>query len=128
PAGATIEAKLTKLELPGAPAQVAGMLASLNGLTATFEVSSSGEIGELQFVGTQQMRNQLAETVLQGLSQASQLLLAPFPDAPVGVGAKWELASAGSPEQPEQGTKRFTLKELTAEGGVIEADIDIKVP
>jgi hypothetical protein len=127
PAGASIEAKLTKVELPGAPAQVAGMLASLNGLTATFDVTSHGEVGELSFAGTQQMKNQLAETVLQGLSQAAQLLVAPFPDGPVGVGAKWEVAAAKS-EQGEQGTKRFTLKEVSNDSAVVEADIEIKVP
>src|SRR5262249_16701704 len=127
PAGALIEAKVTKLELPGAPPQAAGMLSQLNGMTGTFELSSRGEASEVSVAATPQMRNQLAETVVQGLSQASQLLMAPFPEAPIGVGAKWEVASAKG-DQQDQGTKRFTLKEVTAEGGVVEADIDIKVP
>lgn len=127
PSGASLEAKLTKVELPGAPPQVAGMLAPLTGLTATFDVSSHGEVGELSFAGSAQMKNQLAETVLQGLSQATQLLVAPFPDTPVGVGAKWELTQAKS-EQGEQGTKRFTLKEVSNESAAVEANIEIKVP
>lgn len=127
PTGATVEAKVVKVELPGAPPQAAQMLEALNGLSGTFEISPRGDAGEVSFVAGQQMKNQLAETVVQGLSQAVQLLLAPFPDAPVGVGGKWEMGSS-SPDQPEQGTKKFTLKEVSAEGGVVDADIDIKVP
>src|SRR6185436_3622286 len=39
PTGATFEAKVTKVELPGAPPQAAQMLAAMAGLTGTFEVS-----------------------------------------------------------------------------------------
>jgi hypothetical protein len=124
PAGALIEAKVTKVELPGAPPQATAMLASMTGLSGTFEATSRGEVGEVSFAGNPQMKNQLAETVLQGLSQAVQLLLAPLPEAPVGVGAKWELGGA----KGEQGLKRFTLKEVSAESGAIDVDIEIKVP
>jgi hypothetical protein len=127
PSGATIEAKVTKVELPGAPPQATAMLASMSGLSGTFEVSPRGEAGEVSFAANQQMKNQLAESVLQGLSQAVQLLLAPFPDAPIGVGAKWEI-SASKAEHADQGTKRFTLKEMTNDTGVVETEIDIKVP
>lgn len=126
--GATIEAKLTKVELPGAPPQAAQMLASMNGLTGTFDISPHGEAGEVNFAPNAQMRNELAANVLQGLSQAVQLLVAPLPEAPIGTGAKWELAGATRPGEPDQGTKRFTAKELSGEGGVIEADIEMKVP
>lgn len=127
PTGATIEAKVTKVELPGAPPQAAAMIASLNGLSGTFDVTSRGDAGEVSFVAHQQMRNQLAESVVQGLSQAVQLLLAPLPETPVGAGAKWELGST-KPDAAEQGTKRFTLKEVSNDGGIVEAEIDIKVP
>ena len=127
PASSTIEVKLTKIEIPGAPPQAVPMLASLNGLTGAFEASARGDAGEVQFAGTPQMQqNQLAEPVIGGLSQAVQLLLAPFPDAPIGVGAKWELPHA-RPDQPDQGAKRFTLKELTADGAVVEAELEVKV-
>jgi hypothetical protein len=127
PAGAMVEAKVAKVELPGTPPQAAQMLAALNGLSGTFQISPRGEPGEVSFVASQQLRNELAETVIQGLSQAVELLLAPFPDAPIGTGAKWEMGSS-SPDQPEQGTKKFTLKEVNAEGGVVDAEIEIKVP
>jgi hypothetical protein len=127
PAGALVEAKVVKVELPGAPPQAAQLLAALNGLSGTFQISSHGEPGEVSFVANQQLKNQMAETVVQGLSQAVELLLAPFPDAPIGAGAKWEMGSS-SPDQPEQGTKKFTLREVNAEGGVVDAEIEIKVP
>jgi hypothetical protein len=126
PAGATIEAKVTKVELPGAPPQAAQMLASMTGLSGTFDVTPHGEAGEVSFAGTAQMKNQLAETIVQSLSQATQLLLAPFPEAPIGAGARWEMGAAAGPG--EQGTKKFALKEVSGEGGVVEADIEIKVP
>jgi hypothetical protein len=125
PAGALIEVKITKVELPGAPPQAAPMLAQMNGLSGTFEVSSSGEVGELAFANTVQMRNQLAETVLQGLSQSTQLLYSPLPTIPVGVGARWDLAGKG---EGDQGTKHFTLKEATGDSAVVESEIQMKVP
>jgi hypothetical protein len=121
-AGATLEMKVTKVDIPGAPPQAGQMLASLNGLAGTFEVSSQGEIGEVQFQASPAMKNQMAEGVVRALSQVVELFLAPFPDAPIGQGAKWELGSG------EQGTKKFTLKEVSGESAVVETDIDINVP
>src|SRR5262249_40980339 len=60
-----------------------------------------------------------------GLSQGLQLLLTPLPTTPVGVGAKWEL---GGKVDAEQGSRRFTLREVSNEGGVVDSDIEIKVP
>src|SRR5262249_13152556 len=90
PADATTEAKVSKVELPGAPPQAAQMLSSVTGLSGTFDVTSNGEVGEVSFAASPQMRNQLAESILGGLSQAVQVLLAPLPTTPIGAGAKWE--------------------------------------
>lgn len=129
PSGATIEAKVAKVELPGAPPQAGQMLASMTGLSGSFDVTPQGDVGEVSFGGTPQMQNQLAESVVQAMSQAVQLLLAPFPSTPVGVGAKWEMGEGGDPAgEGEQGTKRFTLKQVSGEGAVVDADIAIKVP
>lgn len=128
PSGATIEAKVTKVEMPGAPPQAAQMLSTLSGLGGTFDVTPRGDVGEVSFVGSEAMRNQLAESVVQGISQAVQLLLVPLPDAPIGAGAKWEIAGGGDEESFEQGARRFTLKSLGGEGAVVDVDIDIKVP
>jgi hypothetical protein len=121
PTGATLEAKVAKVEIPGAPPNAQQVLAGLNGLAGTFEVTSHGEVGELQFQASPAMKNQMAEGILRALSQVVELLVAPFPDAPIGQGAKWEMGN-------EQGTKRFALKEVSGEGGVVDAEIDIKVP
>ena len=126
PAGATIEAKVTKVELPGGPPQASQMLASLNGLSGSFDVSPRGEVGEISFAAGPQMKNQLAESILGGLSQGLQLLLTPLPSVPVGVGAKWELV--GGKQEGETNGRRFTLKEVSNEGGVVDTDIDMKVP
>lgn len=126
PTGATIEAKVTKVELPGGPRQAGPMLAALNGLTGSFEVSSRGEAGEISFTASQQMQNQLAETVLGGLSQGVQLLLTPLPSEPIGAGAIWELV--GAKHEGEANHRRFTLKEVSNAGGVVDTDIDMKVP
>lgn len=127
PTGATFEAKVTKVEVPGAPPQLVPVLASMNGVKGTFDVTSSGEVGEVSFLPTQalQANAQLAQQVLEGLSQSIQLLLAPLPTTAVGVGAKWEIATK---TEAEQGAKRFTLKEVSNESGVVESDIEIKVP
>lgn len=124
PSGAQMEAKVTKVDLPGAPPQAAQMLAAMNGLMGVFEISPRGEVGEVQFAGTPQMQNQLAQTVVGGLSQAVQLLVAPLPEAPIGVGAKWEASGAGA----EQQARRFTLKEIASEVATIDTEIDVKVP
>lgn len=134
PSGSHWEGKLTKVELPGAPggaqqAQLAQALAGMNGLTGSFDLSPRGEIGDVTFAADDKMKNPLAEGVVGGIQQVMELLVAPFPDAPIGVGAKWER----SVDKTEGGTRQqakhaFTLKEVTAEGGVIEAEIQLSVP
>lgn len=127
PTGATVELKLAKVELPGAPPQVASMLAAMNGFSGTFELSSHGEAGEASFAPTQGMQAnpQLAQQIVESLSRGIELLLAPLPAEPVGAGAKWEIATKG---QDDQGAKRFTLREVTNEGGVVDSDIEMKIP
>lgn len=129
PTGATFEAKVTKVELPGAPPQVAPMLAAMNGLTMSFEVSSHGEAGEMSIsaAGNSQALQgnpQLARQILDGLSQGIQLLFVPLPTAPIGVGAKWEMAAKGE----EQRSQRFTLKESTKDADTVDVDINVKMP
>ena len=134
PTGTNFEAKVTKVELPGASAgaqqaQLAQALAGMNGLTGAFVVSPRGEAGEVTFAADPRMQNPLAEGVVQGMQQAIELILPPFPDQPIGAGAKWERAIEKKEGGVEQKAKHtYVLKELTNEGGVVEADIEIKVP
>lgn len=129
-AGTQWEAKVTKVEMPGAPPQIAQALGQMSGLVGTFEMGPRGEAGEVSFAGDPRMKNPLAENVLQGLSQTIELLVPPLPDSAVGVGAKWERNVAkqepGGP--PEVSKQTFVLKEATAEGGVVESEIEQKVP
>ncbi len=128
--GATLEMKLTKIDIQGLPPQAAPMLASLNGMGAIFDVTPAGDVGELQVQATPAMRSagELAQTVLQTLSQAVQLLVCPLPSTPIGAGAKWDVTSQATPGQPDQGAKHFLAKELSADGAVIDTDIEINVP
>ena len=124
--GATLELKVTKVEFPGAPPQVAPMLAAMIGMTGTVDVTPQGDVGEMQIQATPAMRNELAQTVVQALSQAVQLIVCPLPLEPIGAGAKWDVVGQGG--QPDQGTKHFVAKELSADGATIDTDIEIKIP
>lgn len=124
--GATLEVKVTKVDIPGLPPQAAPMLGQLTGMGGTFDVTPSGDVGELALQATPAMRNELAQTVVQALSQALQLLVCPLPSQPIGTGAKWDVA--GQPGQPDQGVKHFTAKELSGDGAVIDTDIEISIP
>lgn len=124
--GATMELKVTKVDIPGAPPQLAPMLATMNGLMGTFEITPQGDVGEMQVQATPAMRNELAQTVVQALSQAVQLIVCPLPAEAIGAGAKWDVAGQGG--QPDQGTKHFVAKELTADSATIDTDIEIKIP
>lgn len=125
--GATLEVKLTKLELPGLPPEAAPMAAQLAGISGTFDVTPQGDVGELGLQPTPAMqRNQLAPVVVQSLSQALALLVCPLPSEPIGAGAKWNVASA--PGAQEGGSKHFSAKELSADAATIETEIEILVP
>jgi hypothetical protein len=124
--GANVELKLTKLDIPGLPPQAAPMLAQMNGMKGTFDVTPQGDVGEISIEATPAMRGELAQTVVQALSQAVQLLVCPLPSDPIGAGAKWEVA--GQQGQPDQGVKHFVAKELTNDAATVDTDIDISIP
>jgi hypothetical protein len=133
PAATRFEMKVIKLDLPGVPsaqkAQAAAQLAAFNGLAGTFDITSRGEIGEVDFKADEKMAGGGADVVLQSLQQAMELLVPPFPDAPIGVGAKWERKVERKEHGMDNSAKHtFTLKELTAEGGVVTADVEVSVP
>lgn len=133
PAATHFEMKVVKLEIPGVPAaqkaQAAAQLAPFNGLTGTFDITARGEVGEVDFKADEKMAAGGAEVIIQSIQQALELLVPPFPDAPIGVGAKWERKVERKERGMENTNKHtFTLKELTAEGGVVTADVEIAVP
>ena len=133
PTAFKMEMKVLKVELPdlqgAAKAQAAAQLAAFSGLLGTFDISSRGDVGEVDFKADDKMQNQSAEVIIQSLQQALELLVPPFPDAPIGVGATWERKV----ERKERGTENtarhtFTLKEVTAEGGIVTANVEVGVP
>jgi hypothetical protein len=135
PKATHFEFKLTKVEVPAAglpPAQqqqLTQALGGLSGLSGGFDLTPRGEVGEVSLQSDKQMQNPLAERVVQGISQITELLTPAFPDAPIGVGAKWERNQEVSEAGAKQTRKaHYVLKEVNAEGGVVDVDVEIKVP
>jgi hypothetical protein len=133
PAATKFEMKVLNVDIPemqGAQkAAAAAQLAMFKGLIGQFDISSRGEVGEVEFKADERMQSQGAEVIIQSLQQALELLVAPLPDAPIGVGAKWERKV----ERKERGLDNtakhsFTLKELSADGAVVVADVEVAVP
>jgi hypothetical protein len=133
PSGTKFEMKVLKVDLPdvqgAAKAQAAAQLAVFTGLAGSFDVSSRGEVGEIDFKADEKMAGPNAEVILQSLQQALELLVPPFPDAPIGVGAKWERKVERKERGQENNAKHiFTLTEVSAEGGVVTAEVEVSVP
>jgi len=133
PTGTRFEMKILKIDLPDVPAaqkaQATAQLAAFSGLTGQFDISTRGEIGEVDFKADERMNAPGAEVIIQSLQQALELLVPPFPDAPVGVGAKWERKLERKEKGMDNASKHsFTLKEVNAEGGVVVADVEVAVP
>lgn len=135
PKSTHFELKVNKVEVPVAglqpqqQAQLTQALGGLNGMTGAFEVTPRGEVGEVSMQAGDKMQNPLAEGVVQGIAQITELLVPAFPEAPIGAGAKWER----NQEVAEAGVKQtrkavYVLKEVNAEGGVVEVDVEIKIP
>lgn len=127
--------KVNKVEVPVAglqpqqQAQLTQALAGLQGMTGGFEITPRGEVGEVAMQGGEKMQNPLAEGVVQGIAQITELLTPAFPEAPIGVGAKWERNQEISEAGAKQTRKAvYVLKEVNAEGGVVDVEIEIKVP
>jgi hypothetical protein len=133
PTSTKFELKVLKVDLPDAPvaqkAQAAAQLAPFVGLTGSFDVTSQGELGEVEFKADDKMQGPGAEVIIQSLQQSLELVVPPFPNEAIGVGAKWERKLERKERGQENSAKHtFTLKELTADGGVVVADIEVAVP
>lgn len=110
-------------------AQVTRQLASFAGMTATFDVDPHGAVGEVSMQATEKVQKAGAEELLSAFQQAVELMLPPLPDAPIGVGAKWERALDDKQMGlVVKGRHGFELKELDKDGGTVLAKIEQKVP
>jgi hypothetical protein len=130
---AKFDLKVLKLDMPDLPApqkaQAQAQLATLTGLSGTFDVSSRGDIGEIDFKSDERMAGPGAEMVVQNVQQAFELLVPPLPVEAIGVGAKWERVVERKERGQQSTTKHvFTLVEVNAEGGVVTADVELGVP
>ncbi|HSO31707.1 MAG TPA: hypothetical protein VLT33_04310 [Labilithrix sp.] len=133
PTGTKIELKVLKIDMPDAQgaqkAQAQAQLAQFAGLLGSFDISSHGEVGEVDFKADEKMAGPGAEVIIQSLQQALELVVAPFPTEPVGVGAKWERKVERKERGQETSSKHtFTLTEVSAEGGTVTAEVDLQVP
>lgn len=136
PNGTKFEIKLVKVDLadkdkldPRLAQAAAQQFAPFAGLKATVDVSAQGESGEVSMAGDSKMQGEAAATVLEMLQQSIELAFAPLPDAPVGLGGKWEREESVKDHGGEENGKRtFEFKELTAEGGTIVSTMEKSVP
>ncbi len=133
PASTKFELKVLNVDLPDVQgpqkAQALAQLKAFAGLTGAFDISSRGEIGEVDFKADERMNGQGAEVIIQSMQQALELLVPPFPTEAIGVGAKWERKVERKERGQENAAKHtFTLKEVSAEGGVVTADVEVSVP
>jgi hypothetical protein len=130
------EVKLEKVGLaegqgldPRMAAQAQKELSPLVGTVAKFDVTARGNVGEMSVAGDEKMAKEGAAAVLDSLQQVLEFVTVPFPEEPIGVGAKWEVTSVSA----SQGTKvttatTFVLKEWTGDAGTITADIVRSAP
>ncbi len=117
-----MEGVIQKLELPpenGKPpsAEAVAALAALKGVGVSLDVSPRGGLGEVKFEGKQVPKG--ADEILGLVNQAFEVILAPLPDEPIGVGGKWEEQATTRERGIEaKTTTTFTLKEW-GDGGVV---------
>jgi hypothetical protein len=114
---------------PRSAAEAQKQLGPLVGLAAKLDITPRGMVGELAFAGDEKMAKPGTAEVLQMLQQTLEFAAVPFPEEPIGLGAKWEMSTVSV----AQGTKVttttvFLLKEWSADGGVVTAEIARSAP
>lgn len=120
--GFRMEGTIQKLELPpenGKPPspEAVAALAALKGVGVSLDVTPRGGLGEVKFEGKQVPKG--ADEILGLVNQAFEVILAPLPEEPIGVGGKWEEQATTRERGIEaKTTTTFTLKEW-GDGGVI---------
>ncbi|MBK6460435.1 MAG: hypothetical protein IPF92_05425 [Myxococcales bacterium] len=114
---------------PRSAAEAQKQLGPLVGLAAKVEISPRGVVGELAFAGDEKMAKPGTAEVLQMVQQTLEFAAVPFPEEPIGVGAKWEMANVSVAQGTRVTTRTvFLLKEWSADGGVITAEIARSAP
>jgi hypothetical protein len=114
---------------PRAAAEAQKQLGPLVGLAAKLDITPRGNVGELAFSGDDKMAKQGVAEVLDLLQQTLEFVTVPFPEEPIGVGAKWDVVNVSA----AQGTKvttatHFLLKEWAGDSGTVTAEITRSAP
>lgn len=109
-------------------AQAKQALDMLKGLKAQIGVTARGSVGDARFESDKLPRG-AAEQIMPLFSQVFEFIVAPLPDEPIGVGAKWQETTDGA----DRGIRSkvvatYTLKEWNADGGVIDAEVKRSAP
>lgn len=105
-------------------AEAQKQLSPFLGLTAKVDVSARGVVGEMAFSGDEKMQKQGAAEILELLQQTLEFIAVPFPEEPIGVGAKWDVESVST----SQGSKvttvtHFLMKEWAGDAGTLTAEV-----
>lgn len=126
--GSVLEVAIKKFDQEGLDkARAAQAQQVFKGLGVIVDVSPRGGLGELKFAG--QKPPQGAEDVVQLLVKALEILVAPLPEEPIGVGAKWQEEKTDRDRAVEIKTvSTCVLKEWSGEAGAVECTVARSVP
>jgi hypothetical protein len=126
--GAVLEVSIKKFDQEGLDkARAAAAQQVFKGLGVIVEVSPRGGLGELKFAG--QKPPQGSEEVVQLLVKALEILVAPLPEEPIGVGAKWKEEKTDRDRAVEIKTiSTCQLKDWTGEAGGVECTVERSIP
>jgi len=138
--GARFEMKLVKVDLadkdkldPRLAQAATQQFATLSGMSATFDVTPRGEVGELSLGGSEKMQREGAEEIFSAFAQFVELVVQPLPDTAIGQGAKWERTDKtktdanGTPLE-QQSKRTFELKEVNDAAATIFTTTEKKIP
>jgi hypothetical protein len=102
-------------------AQSRASLGLFDGQTGQFVISSPGVVGTVDFNGDRTPNRVMLEQAIM------ELLVAPFPAEPIGVGASWE-HKVERKETGGQLSRSYTLIEVSRAGAIVTADVELSVP
>ena len=111
-------------------------LSPFRGLIAKVDVSARGLVSEMVVSsvkhvpsGSEDDPDEIATAVTEMLQETLDLVAVPFPEEPIGVGAKWEVVRASTwGASKVTMTYRFLMKEWSGNGGVITAEVVLSSP
>lgn len=95
-------------------------LPPLVGTTAKVDVTAQGRFGELTLVDDEKGAKPGTAEVVDRLGRLLEVMVVPFPEEAIGVGARWEVASTDVvPGGKDTSVARYLLKEWTGDGGTV---------